>query len=411
MSHKWNMNDYFSNSSTTNSSGGGGGGRGSSCGGRGGGKGKLTPIPGLVAKQNQQQANASTSGSGSGSASATATATATTPATATGSTAETTCTSGSATTSTTTSSTCACNTAAIPMSDVQVISCSRRTDVPAFYMKWLCERLREGFADVEHGATVTRINLSPAVVRSFVWWSKDYAPWIDCYNDPTTGPLLKQYDAHCFNFTVNSPSELEPGIRHTLEQRLEQLAKLVSFYGPESIILRFDPIVLYRKKGDSTRYDNLSHYPQICAAAGALGIKFIVFAFCIPYKTVVPRMASLGFELIAPSIVEKKHIISSMAEIAGSHGISLRTCCGPDLIGFAGITKSSCVNGDQVSDVLKLRGKAPLTTELKDPHQRTECGCTKSTDIGSYALEFACGHKCLYCYANPLNRNSQADLF
>ncbi|KAH3768096.1 DUF1848 family protein [Pelomyxa schiedti] len=292
----------------------------------------------------------------------------------------------------------------------EVISCSRRTDIPAFYMDWVLERIKEGFVTRSRYSPPT-VTLRPPFVRAFVWWSKDFSKWLQCFNDPVTHNLLAQYDAHCFNFTLNSPSILEPGLRCTFPERLEQLSQLVRLFGPESVSLRFDPIVFYKNHGDDTVYDNLSHFSQICEAGGKLGLKKITFAFCIPYKTVVPRMAQAGIELIDPPLIEKERILDNLIGIAATHGLTLHPCRMPEVLGHSGLTPGSCVDGNQVNAVLKARGLPLLTHTDHDPWRRDACHCSKSMEIGSYDKEFACAHRCIYCCANPLNRNGSNELF
>ena len=67
----------------------------------------------------------------------------------------------------------------------QIISASRRTDIPAFYTDWLLNRLAEGFCDVLHPYTkmMFRVSLKPEDVGAIVFWSKNY------------GPLLPKLDA------------------------------------------------------------------------------------------------------------------------------------------------------------------------------------------------------------------------
>lgn len=100
-------------------------------------------------------------------------------------------------------------------------------------MKWLLQRVQEGFVDITYGKEIQRVVLKPGPVRAFVWWSKDYAPWLEAWHSPESGPMLRQFDAHCFNFTINSPSILEPGIRHSIDERLAQMTELARIFGPE----------------------------------------------------------------------------------------------------------------------------------------------------------------------------------
>ncbi|MBO6292905.1 MAG: DUF1848 family protein [Selenomonas sp.] len=63
-----------------------------------------------------------------------------------------------------------------------IISASRRTDIPAFYFDWFCQRLREGHVDVVNQFNrkqVSRISLLPEAVDCIVFWTKN--PQADCW--------------------------------------------------------------------------------------------------------------------------------------------------------------------------------------------------------------------------------------
>ena len=62
-----------------------------------------------------------------------------------------------------------------------IISASRRTDIPAFYSRWLGNRLREGFVLVKNPRNprqVRRISLAPEDVDGIVLWTKNPAPML-----------------------------------------------------------------------------------------------------------------------------------------------------------------------------------------------------------------------------------------
>ena len=57
-----------------------------------------------------------------------------------------------------------------------ILSASRRTDIPNYYMDWFLHRIREGYVDVRNPMTphqISRIALSPSVVDCIVFWTKN----------------------------------------------------------------------------------------------------------------------------------------------------------------------------------------------------------------------------------------------
>ena len=54
-----------------------------------------------------------------------------------------------------------------------IISCSRRTDIPAFLMDWVIEKINLGYVDVVNPFNrnqVYRVSLRPDDVKCWVWW-------------------------------------------------------------------------------------------------------------------------------------------------------------------------------------------------------------------------------------------------
>ena len=148
-----------------------------------------------------------------------------------------------------------------------VLSASRRTDIPAFYMPWFMEGIEKGWFEVKNPYTgkIRTVPATPMDVHTIVFWSKDFGPFLS----KGYGELLEKKGYHLFfNFTLNSASpDLEPGVP-LLEERLKQLRELALRFSPESILWRFDPICLYRTEaGDK---NNLGDFEQIATAACGL---------------------------------------------------------------------------------------------------------------------------------------------
>lgn len=281
-----------------------------------------------------------------------------------------------------------------------VISASRRTDIPAFYMPWFMRRIALGCFDVvnPYNRQSRRVPAGPDEVHSIVFWSKNFAPFVEGHY----GPRLLDAGYHLFiNVTVNSENPLlEPGVP-PLRQRIRQLSALSEICRPKAINWRFDPVVFYAT-GKGLVRDNLRDFETVAGAAADAGIERCITSFMDVYPKIARRVKSMaGFAFQDPLVEEKIEILFRMQAILAPKGIQLQTCCEKTLLEVlpAGlrVTAGSCVPNDLLVDLY-----GPGISVKRDTGQRVKagCGCKVSVDVGSYT-EHPCGHRCLYCYARP----------
>jgi len=109
-----------------------------------------------------------------------------------------------------------------------VISISRRTDAPRFFLPRIVAALRQGAIAVRNprSGAESRVLLGPGpagapIARVLVWWSKDFTAFRAAWGDPATRAVLERY-AHAFQYTINEErgSVLEPGLHTPLAERL-----------------------------------------------------------------------------------------------------------------------------------------------------------------------------------------------
>jgi len=281
-----------------------------------------------------------------------------------------------------------------------VISCSRRTDVPAHYLAQYAAAFKRGYITVHppRSSCSVSYSISPDSVAAIVWWSKDFGKWIEEFI--ANESFWRQY-LHFFQFTINSESELESGIKASLDTRLDQLRWLVSIFGADHIAVRFDPIVHYRLIANPTeRRDNLKDFEKIIAASSDAGVKAVRTSLCNTPPKVVSRMKRFGFEIVSPSSVEgARAIITPLVDIAERYGVTLITCsCDQLRAADPRVGTAPCVDGKAINQIL-ARAKPVRKVSVAITPTRTGCRCTSSIDIGEYSLR--CPHGCLYCYASP----------
>jgi len=284
-----------------------------------------------------------------------------------------------------------------------VISASRRTDIPAFYMPWFMEQIARGVFEVVNpfNQRVALVPATPDAVHTIAFWSKNFGPFIGEHY----GDRLLELGYHLFfNFTVNSRApELEPHIP-PLDERLNQMRHLAERFGPRTINWRFDPICFYRVNQEALN-DNLHDFAHIARKAAGWGIERCITSFMDHYPKIARRLPpQSGLVFVDPPLIDKVNTLLKMASQLAGLGIRLQTCCEKAVIEALGpnasITPSACIPNDLL---LKLYG-GNLSVK-RDTGQRVKagCGCRVSVDVGSYRQQ-PCYHNCLFCYANPASR-------
>jgi hypothetical protein len=281
-----------------------------------------------------------------------------------------------------------------------IISCSRRTDIPAFLMDWIIDRIETGYVDVVNPFNrkqTLRISLKSEDVKCWVWWSKDFNQWIERYKQDDK--IFKRFKSHTFQFTINSPSELEKNVLVSMEERFSQLSWLIKKFGVSTVNFRYDPIIFYRRKDSNTVRSNLNQFEYIIENISSLGVKEVIFSFATIYPKVKNRMLTRGFSPLNLPRKKKEEITQKMIKISDNYDVILKACCQPDLLKINGIEQAHCIDAKKIE---KLIGE-PIE-KVHDKGQRKDCGCYKSKDIGGYTGIFRCKHNCAYCYASPAKR-------
>ena len=267
---------------------------------------------------------------------------------------------------------------------MQVISASRRTDIPAFYTPWLLNRLRAGSVTYPNpfSGQLYSVSLRPEDVHSITFWSKHYGPLL-----PHLPELTSRGYRACFHYTIT-------GASHLLEPRVPAWPEAVRVFwelaartSPRHVQWRFDPI-LFTPDLDADYYQD--RFQQIAARlAGATHRCY--FSFAAFYGKVERRLKQAGVQYYDPPLAEKLALVEALAGIAAEYDITLYACCQDELAGGQ-VQKAHCIDRELLAELFPDR---PLVAEAKPT--RKGCGCAASRDIGVYDT---CPFGCRYCYAN-----------
>jgi len=237
-----------------------------------------------------------------------------------------------------------------------------------------------------------RVSLEPEEVNAIVFWSKDYNPFISILKK--IEPIYKH--RFLFHLTINgfqnrAKQLFEPNTPD-FQTAIQSAIYLAEHYSKESVLWRFDPIIL------STITPNSERIKAFEYLAGKLEgvVTRCYISFVDLYGKVRRRFEKLeqatDIRFYRPQFSEQVEIVRQLNKIASNHEIRLFTCCENSIAEAAGISKGHCID----SELLKhLYPEIQFTNQFKPT--RKECGCYASRDIGRYD---SCRHHCLYCYAN-----------
>jgi hypothetical protein len=286
------------------------------------------------------------------------------------------------------------------MASKKILSASRRTDIPAFYMDWFMASIEKGAFDVvnPYNQHHRQVPAGPSDVHSIVFWSKNFGPFLEGNFDRRL--QQKGYNLF-FNFTINTAvSILEPHVP-PLRERIRQMAALSRRHDPRTITWRFDPVCFFRTRQNDAIRRNLGALATIADALADLGIRRCITSFVDLYRKILSRLPAAGLDFVDPPLEVKCETLLAMQKILASKRIALGVCCEQSVLDalppLSGIRSGECIPGP-----LLARIYGTDLTLKKDQGQRRSRGCTcnQAVDIGSYH-HHPCFHNCIFCYANP----------
>lgn len=278
----------------------------------------------------------------------------------------------------------------------KIISASRKEDIIKNKKRYdiLQEILSDGFYESDNmfrGHTINVFNTED--VGAVILWSKDYQNFLD------NPGILDNYNLY-FQFTItgytkNQKAKIEPNVIH-YKLAIEQMKQLANKYGADTINWRFDPIAFFKNMVDKPQgkleiiKERLDTFEELCEAISAIGVKRCTISFISLYDAVKRRLKALNIEYIELNEEEQIEFLNKLVNIATKYNIQLYACSSPLILKVPEIKKSSCIDGEVLSKLYKLK-----FSKAKDNGQRKDCGCVKSIDVGRY---LPCPHSCVYCY-------------
>lgn len=291
-----------------------------------------------------------------------------------------------------------------------IISASRSTDIPAFYMDWFMNKLKKGYVKWINPFDRKPQYISFEKTKVFVFWSKNPKDLID-----RTKEIEDLGKTFYVQYTINDyeKERYEPGLPSLLE-RIETFKSLSEKIGKERVLWRYDPLFC----ADNLSPDDLLVKIESIGENLSKYTNKLIFSYADidKYRKVAANLKRKKIQYREFNTDEKEYLAAGIARLTKKWGIKACTCGESIDLRKYGIAHNKCIddklilqilpNDFEIREFLKTGSSRQMdlfgdaqkeAAALKDKGQRAECLCIPSKDIGAYNT---CRHMCVYCYAN-----------
>jgi hypothetical protein len=262
-----------------------------------------------------------------------------------------------------------------------IINTGCRTDIPAFYSKWLMNRINEGFVYTRNPYNpnqVTKYSLNPNVVDCLAFCTKNPEPMLKYLDE-----LKAKYRMYWFVTITPYGKDIEPVVPDKNEV-IENFKILSKSIGINSVGWRYDPIFI------GNGFDVNKHIQ--CFKEMASKLKGYTNDVTISFLDLYEKVKRNAPDLRPPTKEECIEIGKAFAKIGKENNMIVHSCCEKTYLAEFGIDCKGCMSKEIV--------EKGIGTQLFPPKRkniREDCNCLMGNDIGAYNT---CGHLCKYCYAN-----------
>lgn len=261
-----------------------------------------------------------------------------------------------------------------------IINTGCRTDIPAFYAKWLMNRIREGYVLVRNPynpSQVTKYNLSTKVVDCLAFCTKNPEPMFTYLDE------LDMYKQYWFVTITPYGKDIEPNVPDK-KKVMESFKKLSNHIGVDSIGWRYDPIFI------GNGFDVNKHIE--CFEKMAKELKGYTYNCTISFLDVYEKVKRNAPNINPPTKEEQIEIAKGFSKIGKENNMVIHACCEKTYLSQYGLQCNGCMSQEIVEKAINNTLHPPKRKNI-----RQECNCLMGNDIGAYNT---CGHLCKYCYAN-----------
>ncbi len=274
-----------------------------------------------------------------------------------------------------------------------IISASRRTDIPAFFADWFERQLKQNYCEYPNPLFPQKkykVSLLPEDLAGFVFWTRYPIPFLGALQT-----ILQRNDAFYFHFTLNNYPKMLERQNPPKENAISAAKKLAHLIGKERIIWRYDPIIItneldivWHKQNFRSLLKELSPY-----------ISLITISIIDFYNFNKNHLLSLSVKKEKEYYLE---LLIWMSHTSKEYGLTIQSCA-EDLPKELGIVPAGCID----AAFLAKSNDRTIMNPLPPLHKlRKKCLCHKSIDIGT---NNTCRFGCIYCYANNLNNHNSYD--